>query len=127
VLCGGTRRGAFLEPTVVTDVTETMKVVCQEIFGPVIVVRPYDDISEPIGWINSSGFGLNCGVFTASLKTAFRAVREIQCGGVIINGTSSFRPDQVPYGGIKNSGLGREGPRYSIMEMTEQKLVVFTD
>lgn len=127
VLCGGTRRGAFLEPTVVTDVTETMKVVCQEIFGPVIVVRPYDDISEPIGWINASGFGLNCGLFTASLKTAFRAVREIQCGGVIINGTSSFRPDQVPYGGIKNSGLGREGPRYSIMEMTEQKLVVFTD
>lgn len=127
LLCGGERRGAFVEPTVLTDVTESMKVVCEEIFGPVIVVRPYDDLEEPIAWINASGFGLNCGVFTASLATAFRALRTIECGGVIINGTSTFRPDQVPYGGIKNSGLGREGPRYAIEEMTEQKLVVFAN
>jgi acyl-CoA reductase-like NAD-dependent aldehyde dehydrogenase len=127
ILCGGRRRGAFVEPTVVTDVTEAMKVVCREIFGPVIVVRPYDDLAEPIGWINASGFGLNCGVFTASLDTAFRAIRSIECGGVIVNGTSTFRPDQVPYGGIKNSGLGREGPRYAIEAMTEQRLVVFAN
>jgi acyl-CoA reductase-like NAD-dependent aldehyde dehydrogenase len=125
ILCGGSRRGAFVEPTVIIDVTQEMKVVCQEIFGPVIVVRPYSDIAEPIAWINASGFGLNCGVFTGSLETAFKAIRQIQCGGVIINGTSTFRPDQVPYGGIKNSGLGREGPRTAVMEMTDQKLVVF--
>jgi acyl-CoA reductase-like NAD-dependent aldehyde dehydrogenase len=126
ILCGGHRRGAYIEPTVITDVDPSMKVVCQEIFGPVIVIRPYDDIGEPIAWINQSGFGLNCGVFTRSLDVAFRAIRQIECGGVIINGSSTFRPDQVPYGGIKNSGLGREGPRYSIMEMTDQKLVVFS-
>lgn len=125
ILCGGKRRGAFIEPTVMTDVTQDMKVVCQEIFGPVIVVRPYTDLAEPIAWINASGFGLNCGVFTGSLDTAFKAIRQIQCGGVIINGTSTFRPDQVPYGGIKNSGLGREGPHTAVMEMTDQKLVVF--
>jgi acyl-CoA reductase-like NAD-dependent aldehyde dehydrogenase len=126
ILCGGGRQGAYIEPTVVTDTREDMKVVCQEIFGPVIVVRPYGELDEPIRWINASGFGLNCGIFTASLTTAFRAIREIECGGVIINGTSSFRPDQVPYGGIRNSGLGREGPRFSIEEMTEQRLVVFS-
>ncbi len=125
-LCGGGRRGAFIEPTVVIDVREDMKVVCQEIFGPVIVIRPFSELDEPIRWINASGFGLNCGIFTASLAAAFRAIREIECGGVIVNGTSTFRPDQVPYGGIRNSGLGREGPRYSIQEMTEQRLVVFS-
>ncbi|VTU16795.1 aldehyde dehydrogenase family protein [Variovorax sp. PBL-E5] len=127
ILCGGKRRGAFVEPTVITDVTDSMKVVCQEIFGPVIVVRAYDDFDEPIRWINSTEFGLNCGVFTASIATAFEAIRRIECGGVIINGTSTFRPDQVPYGGIKNSGLGREGPHHAILEMTEQKLVVFSN
>ena len=125
VLCGGTRRGTLIEPTLITDVSPTMKVVCQEIFGPVIVVRPFDELHEPIAWINQSGFGLNCGIFTASLDTAFTALRKIECGGVIINGSSTFRPDQIPYGGIKQSGLGREGPRYAVMEMTEQKLVVF--
>lgn len=126
ILCGGHRHGAFIEPTVITDVQPNMKVVCQEIFGPVIVIRPYGDFTEPISWINHSGFGLNCGVFTRSMDVAFRAIREIECGGIIVNGSSSFRPDQIPYGGIKNSGLGREGPRYSVMEMTEQKLVVFS-
>lgn len=125
VLSGGTREGALVAPTLITDVVPSMKVVCQEIFGPVIVIRPYDDLKEPIEWINQSGFGLNCGIFTRSLDVAFRAIREIECGGVIINGSSTFRPDQIPYGGIKNSGLGREGPRYAVMEMTEQKLVVF--
>jgi acyl-CoA reductase-like NAD-dependent aldehyde dehydrogenase len=125
IICGGKRNGAVVEPTIVTDVSPTMKVVCQEIFGPVIVVRPFDELHEPIAWINQSGFGLNCGIFTSSLEIAFRALREIECGGVIINGSSTFRPDQIPYGGIKNSGLGREGPRYAVMEMTEQKLVVF--
>ncbi len=125
ILCGGHRRGAFIEPTVITDIHLDMKVVCQEIFGPVIVVRPYNDIAEPIAWINNTKFGLNCGVFTQSMDVAFRAIREIECGGVIVNGSSTFRPDQLPYGGIKNSGLGREGPKYAIMEMTEQKLAVF--
>lgn len=127
ILCGGRRRGAFVEPTLVTDVNATMKVVCQEIFGPVIVLRPFTDLDEPIEWINHSNFGLNCGIFTRSIDAAFRALREIECGGVIINGSSTFRPDQIPYGGIKSSGLGREGPHYAVMEMTEQKLVVFNN
>jgi acyl-CoA reductase-like NAD-dependent aldehyde dehydrogenase len=125
ILCGGKRHGAVVEPTLITNASPTMKVVCQEIFGPVIVIRPFDDLNEPIAWINQSGFGLNCGIFTRSLDIAFRALRQIECGGVIINGSSTFRPDQIPYGGIKNSGVGREGPRYAVMEMTEQKLVVF--
>jgi acyl-CoA reductase-like NAD-dependent aldehyde dehydrogenase len=125
VLCGGRRRGAIIEPTVITDVKPDMKVVCQEIFGPVIVVRSYKDIADPIAWINSSGLGLNCGVFTRSLDISFRAIREIEAGGVIINGSSTFRPDQLPYGGIKNSGNGREGPKYAIREMTNEKLVFF--
>ena len=125
LLCGGKRHGALVEPTVVTDAKPEMKIVCEEIFGPVIVVRPYDDIAEPIAWINSSDFGLNCGVFTSAIDVALRAVRQIECGGVILNGSSTFRPDQVPYGGIKNSGIGREGPRYAIREMTNERLIVF--
>jgi acyl-CoA reductase-like NAD-dependent aldehyde dehydrogenase len=125
ILCGGRRHGATIEPTVVTDVKVDMKVVCQEIFGPVMVVHSYTDIERTFEWINGTGFGLNCGVFTGSIDVAFRALRSIECGGVIINGSSTFRPDQVPYGGVKNSGIGREGPRYAIREMTNERLVVF--
>lgn len=125
LLCGGKRHDAFYEPTALIDVTPDMKVVCQEIFGPVVVVRPYADISEPIGWINGTGVGLNCGLFTNSTRTAMRAIREIRCGGIIVNGTSTFRPDQTPYGGVGQSGNGREGPSRAVLDMTEERLVVF--
>lgn len=125
LLLGGRRRGTLVEPTLLADVRPEMKVVCQEIFGPVICLRPYDDLSSVIRWINGTGLGLNCGVFTESTATALRAMREIACGGIIVNGTSSFRPDQMAYGGVGASGVGREGPRYAIRDMTEQRLVVF--
>ncbi len=124
VLCGGRRRDAFYEPTAITDVTPDMKVVCQEIFGPVIVIRPYSELGEVIQWINGTGFGLNCGLFTESTRTVMRAIREIRCGGVIVNATSTFRPDQIPYGGIGLSGNGREGPSRAVQDMTDERLVV---
>lgn len=124
VLCGGRRRDAFYEPTAIADVTPDMKVVCQEIFGPVIVVRPYSQLEDVIRWINDTGFGLNCGLFTESTRTAMRAVREIRCGGIIVNATSTFRPDQTPYGGIGQSGNGREGPARAVRDMTDERLVI---
>ncbi|MGE0316017.1 MAG: aldehyde dehydrogenase family protein [Lautropia sp.] len=125
VLCGGTRERTYVAPTAITDADPSMKVVCQEIFGPVIVLRPYDDIAAPIAWINGSGFGLNCGLFTDSTPVAIRALREIRCGGLIVNGTSTFRPDQTPYGGVGNSGNGREGPSRAVLDMTDERLIVF--
>jgi acyl-CoA reductase-like NAD-dependent aldehyde dehydrogenase len=125
ILCGGTRRGAQMDPTVLTNVLPEMKVVCQEVFGPVMSVVPYRDLDEAIRQVNRSPHGLQCGVYSASLEVAFRAVREIRAGGIIINGTSTWRIDQMPYGGVKASGIGREGPRYAIEEMTEQRLLVF--
>jgi acyl-CoA reductase-like NAD-dependent aldehyde dehydrogenase len=125
VLTGGRRHGAAIEPSVIVDVRPQMKVVCEEVFGPLVTVQPFRDLDAVIGGINASRFGLHCGVFTRSLEVAMRCVRSIRTGGVIINGTSTWRTDQLPYGGIKDSGLGREGPRYSIRDMTEERLVVF--
>ncbi len=124
VLCGGRRHGACYEPTVVTNVTPDMKVVCREVFGPVISLRPYSDLDDVIDWINASGFGLNCGLFTSSNMTMMHAVREIRCGGIIVNGTSTFRPDQTPYGGVGMSGVGREGPAVAVRDMTDERLVI---
>jgi len=125
VLTGGQRHGAAVEPTVVVDVQPQMKVVCEEVFGPLVTVQPFRDLEAVIGRISASRFGLHCGVFTRSLETALHCARSIRTGGVIINGTSTWRTDQLPYGGIKDSGQGREGPRYSIRDMTEERLVVF--
>lgn len=125
VLTGGSRRGAQLEPTVLVDVNPNMKVVCQEVFGPVISIMPYDDFDAVCRGISDSHYGLQCGVFTKSVETAIRAARSIRTGGVIINGSSTWRTDQLAYGGVKDSGIGREGPKYSIREMTEERLVLF--
>jgi acyl-CoA reductase-like NAD-dependent aldehyde dehydrogenase len=115
VLTGGTRRGAQVDPTVLADVDPSMKVVCDEVFGPVVSCAA----------ISASRFGLQCGVFTKSMPTALKAIRSIRTGGVIVNGSSTWRTDQLPYGGVKDSGIGREGPRYAIRDMTEERLVVF--
>ena len=90
-----------------------------------IMARLYADLTEPIAWINAREFGLNCGIFTDSLGTAWFAIRQIQCDGVTINSTSTFRPDQLLYEVIKNSGLGRDGPGCAVLELTNQKLAVF--
>jgi acyl-CoA reductase-like NAD-dependent aldehyde dehydrogenase len=124
VLCGGGRVGAQLEATVLTDVDARMEVVTQEIFGPVMTVRPYDDIEPVFEAISQSPYGLQCGIFTASLKVALAAFRKVRTGGVIVNGTSRWRSDQMPYGGVKDSGFGREGPKFAIREMTEERLLV---
>ena len=125
VLIGGSRNGAQMQPTVLTDVTQQMKVVCEEVFGPVMSIRSYDDIDAVIAEINATPYGLQTGIYTQALDVAFKAIRTIKTGGVIVGGTSTWRTDQLPYGGVKNSGIGREGPRYAIREMTDERLVVF--
>ncbi len=125
VLTGGTRHGAALEPTVLVDVAPGMKVVCEEVFGPVVSILPYDDFDAVCAAVSASRFGLQCGVFTQSVATAIRAVRRIRTGGVIVNGTSTWRTDQLAYGGVKDSGIGREGPKYALRDMTEERLVLF--
>ncbi|MBI1397004.1 MAG: aldehyde dehydrogenase family protein [Betaproteobacteria bacterium] len=125
IVTGGQRNGAAFEPTVLAKVDPTMRVVCEEVFGPVVNVIPYGDIREAFDAINASPYGLQAGIFTKSNEVSFGAIRALRVGGVIVNGTSTWRTDQLAYGGVKASGIGREGPRYAIEEMTEQRLVVF--
>jgi glyceraldehyde-3-phosphate dehydrogenase (NADP+) len=123
VLCGGGRTGAVLEPTVLADVAPEMKVSCQEAFAPVVTVDKFSVFSEAVERVNASAYGLQAGVFTNSASDMFYAYRELEVGGVVINDASSFRVDHMPYGGVKESGIGREGVRYAIEEMTEMKLL----
>ncbi len=124
-LTGGRRHGAAYEPTVLVDVARSMRVVCEEVFGPVVTVQPYRDLQALFADISANPYGLHCGVFTKSLQVAFDAIRALRVGGVIINGTSTWRTDQLAYGGVKASGIGREGPKYAIRDMTEERLVLF--
>lgn len=124
VLFGGKRDGALFEPTVLTHVKKDMQVVCQEIFAPVVTFIPYRDLDVCIKEINESNYGLQGGIFTKNIDKAFYAARKIDVGGMMINDGSQFRVDLMPYGGIKNSGWGKEGPKYSIEEMTHEKLIV---
>jgi glyceraldehyde-3-phosphate dehydrogenase (NADP+) len=101
-----------------------MKVNCQEIFGPVVTVEPYGTFNEALRRINNSNYGLQAGVFTRDVKLLFQAYEELEVGAMIAGDVPSFRIDQMPYGGIKDSGIGREGLRYAIEEMTEPKLLV---
>jgi acyl-CoA reductase-like NAD-dependent aldehyde dehydrogenase len=124
VLIGGQRRGSMLEPTVLTGTRPDMKVNCQEIFAPVVTVEPYDDFYDAIRQINRSSYGLQVGIFVRDAKLLFNAYEELEVGGVIAGDVPTFRIDHMPYGGIKDSGLGREGLRYAIEEMTEPRLLV---
>jgi len=124
VLCGGTRKGSLLEPTVLTGTRPDMKVNCQEIFAPVVTVEPYVEFDEAIRLINSSPYGLQAGIFTRDAKLMFHAFEELEVGGLLAGDVPTFRIDHMPYGGIKDSGIGREGLRYAIEEMTEPKLMV---
>lgn len=124
LLCGGKRTGSLVEPTVLTGTRPDMKVNCQEIFGPVVTVEPYNEFGEALTRINDSAYGLQTGVFTRDAKRLFQAYEELEVGAVIAGDVPSFRIDHMPYGGIKDSGLGREGLRYAIEEMTEPKLMV---
>jgi len=124
LLVGGGRRGAVLMPAVLSDVTSDMKVMALEVFAPVVSLVPFDAIDEAFAMANDSVYGLQAGIFTESLDTAFQAVRSMDVGGVMVNDTSNFRVDHMPYGGMKGSGLGREGVRFAVEEMTEIKMVV---
>ncbi|WP_019119991.1 aldehyde dehydrogenase family protein [Brevibacillus massiliensis] len=126
VVCGGKREGAVLYPTVLVGVTAEMKVVCQEVFAPVISIIPFDEIDDAFRMANDSRLGLQAGLFTSNLQLAMRAVHELEFGGVIINDVSTFRADVMPYGGVKDSGIGKEGPRWAVEEMTEERIVVIT-
>jgi glyceraldehyde-3-phosphate dehydrogenase (NADP+) len=123
--CGHRREGAVYRPTVLTGVGEGMKVDCEEIFGPVVSLYPIEDLEEGIRRSNAVDFGLQAAVFTSSVASAFRAVEELEAGAVMVNDSTDYRMDAMPFGGIKSSGLGREGIRFALQEMTEPKTVCF--
>lgn len=112
-------------PTILTNVNREMKVVSNEVFAPVVVVIPYENIDWAINEINASQYGLQAGVFTSNTNLAMKAAKKIHTGGVVIGDTSSYRTDSMPYGGVKRSGIGKEGAKYAIKELTEEKIVIF--
>jgi aldehyde dehydrogenase (NAD+) len=126
VLTGGTRDGATYAPTVLTDVPPTARVSCEEVFGPVVVLDTVDSLDEAFDRVNDSRFGLQAGVFTRDLQVAFRAAQVLEVGGVVIGDVPSFRADQMPYGGVKDSGTGREGVHAAMEDLTEERVLVLT-
>ncbi|WP_103104787.1 aldehyde dehydrogenase family protein [Brevibacillus reuszeri] len=118
------REGALFYPAVLVNTTPEMKVVCREVFAPVVTIIPYSDLDEAFAQANDSEYGLQAGIFTRDLNIAMKAARTLEYGGVVINDVSTYRNDVMPYGGVKNSGLGKEGPRYAVEEMTEERMVV---
>jgi acyl-CoA reductase-like NAD-dependent aldehyde dehydrogenase len=124
VLTGGTLDGDLLRPTVLAHAPRDAKVSCEEVFGPLCTVTPYETIAEALELANATRFGLQAGIFTSDVKQALRAAHELEFGGVTVNEAPTFRADQMPYGGVKDSGNTREGPAYAVREMTEERLVV---
>jgi acyl-CoA reductase-like NAD-dependent aldehyde dehydrogenase len=124
VLYGGTRHGAMLEPAVLTETRQDMKVNCEEVFAPVVTLQPYSAWNDAVAIINDTPYGLQAGVFTNDIKRIMDAWERIEVGGLHVNSVSTFRVDHMPYGGIKASGFGREGVKYTIDEMTELRLMV---
>lgn len=125
-LAGGAREGAVVPPTLLTDVDPGTQVSCQEVFGPVMSLVPFDTLDEAIDCVNATPYGLATGLFTNRLDTALQAARRLHVGGVHINETSSSRVDLMPYGGSKDSGFGREGPHYAVREMSEERLITLS-
>jgi acyl-CoA reductase-like NAD-dependent aldehyde dehydrogenase len=124
VLTGGGLEGGLIQPTLIADAPADVKVSCEEVFGPVVVVNPYDELDDAIRMANGTRYGLQAGIFTQRIDSALRAARELDFGGVTVNEAPTFRADQMPYGGVKDSGNTREGPPYAVREMTEERLVV---
>jgi acyl-CoA reductase-like NAD-dependent aldehyde dehydrogenase len=124
VLLGGTADGTYFAPTVLTDVPVTAQVCSNEAFAPLVVAFPFTDFDQAVAAVNDSFFGLQTGVFTNDLRNAWRAFEELEVGGVIVNDIPTYRVDHMPYGGVKDSGLGREGLRYAIEDMTELRIMV---
>ncbi|MBI3933965.1 MAG: aldehyde dehydrogenase family protein, partial [Acidobacteria bacterium] len=124
VLAGGERDGAFFQPTVLTHTKPGMKVCREEVFAPVVALEPYDEIEEVLGAINDSPYGLHAGLFTHDLRIIQHAFESLDVGGLIVNDVPTYRADAMPYGGTKDSGIGREGVRYAIQELTETRVLV---
>ena len=125
LVTGGERDGAVVRPAVVADVRPEMAIARDELFGPAVAVSSIDDVADAIAVANDSDYGLAAGIFTSDVTKALRFARDVECGNVMINATPLWRADAMPYGGLKGSGVGKEGPRYAIEEMTELKTVVF--
>jgi acyl-CoA reductase-like NAD-dependent aldehyde dehydrogenase len=124
LVAGGKQLGkSVVEPAVLVDTKADMLVICQEVFGPVVSVMKYDTIDDAIDAINDPHYGLQAGVFTRNLEIAFKAARKIDVGGVMINDAPTFRSDHMPYGGRKQSGIGLEGVKYALQEMTQPKFI----
>jgi acyl-CoA reductase-like NAD-dependent aldehyde dehydrogenase len=124
VLLAGGQEGKLIRPTVLGNVADDQKVSCEEVFGPVVVLNPIDSVSEGIERANATKFGLQAGIFTASIDAALDAAERLEFGGVTVNEAPTFRSDQMPYGGVKESGNTKEGPAWAVREMTEERLVV---
>jgi len=125
LVAGGTRRGAIHAPTILADVKPNMRVACDELFGPAVAVMPFDTMDQAIALANDTPYGLAAGIFTENLEWAMRFAREVHAGNLMVNWGTVFRADLMPHGGLKDSGFGKEGPRYAVEEMTELKLVCF--
>ncbi len=126
LVCGGKRLSdTLIEPTVIKDVPRDSKLFRKEVFGPVIVVNRVSSLEEAIEMINDSPYGLQAGIFTNDLRGAMKFAQEVECGGIMVNEIPTFRVDQMPYGGVKESGIGREGPKFAVEEMTEIKTICF--
>ena len=125
LLVGGGRSGAMYAPTVIADVNPEMKISCDELFGPAVAVTRFSEIDEAIALANDSIYGLSAGLFTQNLEWAIKFAKEVHSGNLMINSGPQFRADLMPYGGLKDSGMGKEGPKYAVEEMTELKMVAF--
>ncbi len=123
IVTGGKARGSVMQPTLLTNVKTSMDICSKEVFAPVAVVQKYRNFKKVVDEINNSDYGLQAGIFTNNMKDIFYAFKNIECGGVVVNDIPTYRADHQPYGGVKNSGLGREGVRYSIEDMTEIKIL----
>ena len=125
IVTGGEREGSMLAPTVVAEVSPEMRISCDELFGPAVAVTPFKSIDEAINMANDSRYGLSAGIFTQNVDWAMRFAKEVESGNLMINSGPQWRADLMPYGGLKESGMGKEGPRYAVEEMTDLKMVVF--
>ena len=125
IVVGGEREGTMHAPTVIADAKPDMRISREELFGPAVAVSPFSDIDEAIAMANDSRFGLSAGIFTQNIDWALKFAREVESGNLHINSSPQWRADLMPYGGLKDSGMGKEGPGYAVMEMTELKMVVF--
>jgi acyl-CoA reductase-like NAD-dependent aldehyde dehydrogenase len=123
IATGGTSVGNALYPTVILNADPNMKVSCQEVFAPIVIITKVSSVDEAIDQVNDSRYGLQAGIYTNDINTGLNAADRLEVGGVMINDIPTFRVDHMPYGGVKDSGTGREGLKYAVEEMTEMKLI----